>query len=201
MDVNLKLIFSIAAIILTMAAFVPYLYSILKGQLRPHVFSWVIWGTTTVIVALAQYQAKGGVGVWPMALSGGFTLLIASLAVAKRGDISITRLDWVFFLSALLSVPLWYVLSDPLWAVVLLTVIDLLGFGPTVRKAFADPHQESIWFFALFMLRNTLVVLALEQYSVTTVLFPGAIAIACSLLIGLIVVRRKMSQITLAKSQ
>ena len=54
MDTNIKLILSGLAIALTFVAFVPYIRSILQGVTKPHVFSWVIWGTTTVIVFFAQ---------------------------------------------------------------------------------------------------------------------------------------------------
>jgi hypothetical protein len=53
---------STTTIFLTLAAFIPYIVSVLKGAVRPHVFSWVIWGITTVVVFLAQVEAKGGVG-------------------------------------------------------------------------------------------------------------------------------------------
>jgi hypothetical protein len=90
------------------------------------------------------------------------------------------------------SLPFWYFTSDPLWAVVILTIVDVLGFGPTVRKAYAFPHSESLLFFALFTARNLIVIMALENYSVTTVLFPAVIAAACMLLITLIAYRRRV---------
>ncbi len=42
-----KELLSAAAILLTFIAFFPYIRSIIKGTIKPHVFSWVIWGTTT----------------------------------------------------------------------------------------------------------------------------------------------------------
>lgn len=182
---------STAAIALTFLAFYPYLRGIIQDTIKPHVFSWVIWASTTLVVFLAQLQAGGGVGAWPIGVSGVITALIATLAYIKRADITITRSDWLFFSAALSSLPLWYATSDPTWAVVLLTGIDLLGFGPTVAKAYAAPHSESLSFFGLFAVRNTLVVIALESYSVATVLFPATIAAACVLLMMLIVYRRR----------
>lgn len=96
-------------------------------------------------------------------------------------------------MAAVSAVPLWYVTDDPLWAVVILTLVDLLGFGPTLRKAFHFPHEENLTFFGLFLLRNLLAILALEHYSVTTVLFPAAVALACLMLIVLILYRRKLT--------
>lgn len=182
---------SAVAIALTFIAFFPYIRSILKGDIKPHVFSWIIWGITTFVVFFAQLEGKGGVGAWPIGVSGVITLFIAFLAFIKRSDITITALDWVFLTLALSSLPFWYFTSDPLWAVVILTTVDILGFGPTVRKAFEAPYSESLLFFALFAARNFIVILALENLSVTTVLFPAIIAIACVLLILVILYRRR----------
>ena len=186
-----KAILSIIAIALTLAAFVPYIRAIISGTTRPHVFSWVIWGSTTFVVFLAQLKAKGGVGAWPIGVSGSITIFIAFLAYVKRSDITITKTDWLFLVAAISSLPLWYITSDPLWAVVILTSVDVLGFGPTVRKAYVFPHSESMLFFTLFAVRNLLVVAALENYSVTTVLFPAVIAAACILLMAMMAFRRR----------
>ena len=190
----LKDIISALAIALTLIAFLPYIASTWRGQTRPHVFSWVIWGITTFIVFLAQVKDGGGAGAWPIGVSGVITIGVAIVAYLKRADISITRLDTLFFIAAVSAVPLWYFTADPMWAVVILTVVDLLGFGPTLRKAFHFPHEENLTFFGLFLLRNLLVILALEHYSVTTLLFPAAVALACLSLILLIGYRRTLNR-------
>lgn len=182
---------SAVAIAITFIAFFPYIRSIMQGQIKPHVFSWVIWGSTTFVVFLAQLEDNGGAGAWPIGVSGIITLFIALLAYIKRSDITITRTDWVFFILAISSLPFWYFTSDPLWAVVTLTTVDVFGFAPTVRKAYLAPYSESLLFFSLFTVRNLIVIIALENYSVTTVLFPAVIAAACLLLIALIVYRRQ----------
>ena len=187
-----KEVLSAVAITLTLIAFFPYIRSIVKGQVKPHVFSWVIWGTTTFVVFLAQLEGNGGVGAWPIGVSGIITIFIAFLALIKRSDITITRTDWVFFTLAISSLPFWYFTSDPLWAVIILTIVDVLGFGPTIRKAYVMPYSESLLFFALFSARNFIVIMALEYYSVTTVLFPAVIAIACILLMVIIAYRRQV---------
>jgi GrpB-like predicted nucleotidyltransferase (UPF0157 family) len=98
--------------------------------------------------------------------------------------------DWVFFVLAILALPAWWLASDPLWAVVLLTVADVIGFGPSFRRAYSHPYQEHAGFFALGALRNLLVIFALERYSWTTILFPAAVGIACLALACFLYVRR-----------
>jgi len=190
MDFNIKLIFSGIAIALAMIGFVPYIVLILRGKVKPHVFSWVIWGITTTIVFFAQLEAEGGVGAWPIGLSGFVTILIAILAYLKRGDATSTKLDWVFLALALASLPLWYVTNDPLWAVLILTTIDMIGFGPTFRKAYHRPFEDSRVFFIIMILRNVCSVVALEAYSVTTVLFPFCLAVGFLILLIILQFRR-----------
>ncbi|MGD7035282.1 hypothetical protein [Methylotuvimicrobium buryatense] len=188
--VSYKELLSIVAIVLTFLATAPYIYSILKGATKPHVFSWVIWGTTTFVVFLAQLNNKGGAGAWPIGVSGILTIFIAILAFAKRGDVTIAKTDWVFLVTALSSLPLWYFTSDPLWAVVILTTVDVLGFGPTIRKAYHQPTSEPLHFYALFAIRNLLVVMALEHHSLTTVLFPAVLGLTCVFIMVLMTYRR-----------
>ena len=184
-------VLSLLAVVLTFAGFAPYVRSIRQGRTKPHVFSWVIWGSTTCVVFVAQLSAGGGLGAWPIGLSGLITLYIAALAFARRADCRITRTDWWFFLSAMSALPLWYLSADPWWAVLILTSVDVVGFWPTLRKAWAHPFEENLTFFALFAMRNVLATAALERYSLTTVLFPAATGAACLLLIGAVTYRRQ----------
>ncbi|MGB2065479.1 MAG: hypothetical protein ACPHUL_09985, partial [Marinomonas gallaica] len=184
------LIFSVIAIVLALVGFVPYIALIIRGKVKPHVFSWVIWGITTTVVFFAQLEAEGGVGAWPIGLSGFVTILIAILAYLKRGDATITRMDWGFLIAAFASLPLWYLTNDPLWTVVILTTIDMIGFGPTFRKAYHRPFEDSRVFFIIMILRNVCSVIALEAYSVTTVLFPFCLAVGFLILLIILQYRR-----------
>lgn len=186
-----KEILSAAAIALTLFAFLPYIRSIQSRETRPHVFSWIIWSSVTFVVFLAQLADGGGAGAWPIGVSGLVTIYVAFLAYRKTPDIVITRSDWLFFLAAMTALPFWYLTSDPLWAVIILTTVDLAGFGPTFCKAYALPFEEKLLFFTLVALRNALALAALYHYSLTTVLFPAATGLACVLFIAMVSVRRK----------
>jgi len=188
----LKEFLSAVAVLITFVAYYPYLRSVLKNDIIPHYFSWVIWGITTFVVFLAQLSDDGGAGAWPIGFSGVITIFIAFLAYRKRERVGTTTSDWLFLCFALLSLPLWYVTSNPLWAVVILTTIDALGFGPTIRKTYADPHSEPILFYGIFAGRNVIAIVALENYSLTTMLFPVVTGLGCMLLVGIMAYRRAL---------
>jgi hypothetical protein len=180
------------AIGLTIIAYYPYIRSIIQGKTKPHVFSWVIWGTSTCIVFLAQLADKGGTGAWVIGFSGIISIYVAFLAYIQRSDSSITRIDWLFFIMAMVTLPIWYLTSDPLWAVVILTTVDILGFAPTFRRSYIRPFEEQLMFYVVMALRNLVVVSALKNYSLTTVLFPATIALACLIFSLMVVYRRRV---------
>jgi hypothetical protein len=193
---TLPIALSAAAMALTFIAFVPYVRSILTGATRPHVFSWIVWGTNTSVAFYATLSAQGGAGAWAVGFSAAITFAVAALAWQKRADITITRLDWLFFIAGLAAIPLWFVARDPLWAIVVVTAVEVAGFCPTLRKSWHQPWSEPVSFLAMLILRNALVIAALEQRTLTTILFPAAMAAACAVLIGVLVWRRRVLALT-----
>lgn len=183
----------LAAAVLTVVAYVPYITAIRARAIKPHFFSWLIWSLTTFIVFFAQLAADGGAGAWSTAVSAVITIYVAWLALVLRSDFSNTVADWCFLVAALLSLPLWFVTDDPLWSVVILTTVDALGFGPTLRKAWHKPQEESLQFYGLFTLRSLLALWALESRTLTTVLFPAAMVVACVVVIVLLLWRRRQA--------
>lgn len=179
------------AIALTFAAFFPYIRAIKRGTTKPHVFSWIIWGSATLVVSFAQLSDGGGAGAWPISVSGLITIYIAILAWRRKADTTFTNSDRFFLAAAMLSLPLWYVTANPWWAVLILTTVDVLGFGPTVRKAYRFPHDEHLGFFAIVAFRNFISIAALEHYSLITLLFPAVTAVVCLAFVVMVAFRRK----------
>ncbi|NTS75303.1 hypothetical protein HR060_00370 [Catenovulum sp. SM1970] len=185
-----KDLLAIVGIALTFIAYIPYIYSIFQKKTKPHVFSWAIWGGTTFIVFLAQLSDEGGAGAWVIGVSACLVMCIAILAFIKKSDITIFKSDWYFLFIAIVASMFWYFSSDPLWTVIILTIMNVVGFGPTLKKAYANPFEENLNFFLIVAVRNTVSVMALENYSLTTVFFPVVTAIAC-LAVVLIMAYRK----------
>lgn len=189
MTVQLSL--SMVAMLVSLFAFAQYAQSILKGRTLAHPLSWTIWGISTCVIFAAQISGGAGYGAWAIGVSGLAALSIALLSIKGRGSVSVHRLDIACLVAALVSLPIWYITNDPLWAVVLITFVDSLGFIPTLRKAYQLPYSEPITFHLLMGLRGVLVIAALEHYSVTTLLFPLTVSVFCGLLISLLLMQRR----------
>jgi hypothetical protein len=184
----------IIAIFLTFIGSAPYIRAILLNKIKPHIFTWIIWGITTLIVFIAQIYSGSGAGSWAIGVSGVITIIIAILAYYKKSDDSIAKIDWLFLLAALSAIPLWYATSNPLYAVLILTIIDLIGYLPTLRKAYHQPFEEQLTIFVVMTIRNFISIAALDNYNFTNILFQAATAAANLVVIALVLTRRSLIQ-------
>lgn len=57
---DFKEIFGTISVILAFIAYIPYIRSIILGNTKPHIFSWIIWSISIFIVFLTQIINEGG---------------------------------------------------------------------------------------------------------------------------------------------
>lgn len=91
----------------------------------------------------------------------------------KYGERRITRLDWFCLVAAGFVLVVWYQTSDVVLSVVLASIISLLGFAPTIRKAWKGAREETVTTFALNSLKFLIALFALQTVSVVTALYPA----------------------------
>jgi hypothetical protein len=170
---------AVATAAVTVACLVPYVVGVLRGRLCPSPVSWLIWALGTALVAGAQASGGAGVGAWPLALSAAISAGVAVLAGRRAVATSPGPVDLACLAVAVTAGACWIAADDALLAVVLLTGLDLAGFGPILRRAWTRPEEESALFFLAGAFRNVLLLPALETLNATTVLFPAVVGAAC----------------------
>jgi hypothetical protein len=148
-----------------------YIRSVLKRETKPHLFSWIVWSLVLLIVFLAQVSKGAGPGAWPAGFSTAVCILTALLSV-RYGDKDITISDWVAFAGSLATIPVWYFMHDPLWAVVLATVIDGLAYYPTFRKSYFKPYEEHTSVYIMDSIKWVVAFFAMQDFSMTVLLYP-----------------------------
>lgn len=148
-----------------------YLASILGGRTKPHAFSWTVWAIISTIALAAQWSDGAGPGAWARAFSTGFSYLFIVLALT-RGTRHYTRGDLTALSAALVAIPLWYFTQTPVWSVILVTVIDVVGYYPTIRKSIDHPFEESAKAWVLSGLSSLASLFAMENVSIATSFYP-----------------------------
>lgn len=181
---------SIIAVILTFVGYFPYIRDTLKGKTTPHIYTWFIWALVTAIAFGLQVEGGAGVGSW-VTLAVVIACFSVFLLGLRNGKKDITKLDTLFFLLSFVALFLWLVAKQPVLSIILVSVTDMLGFVPTIRKSWNKPYSETLFLYELNTFRHVLSILALQQYSIVTWLYPLTWVIANGLFSVMLIIRRK----------
>lgn len=186
---NVEYIFGMSAALAGVIQYIPYIRDILNGRTRPHAFSWFVWGLPCGIIFAAQVVEGAAAGAWATAVT---TILCTFIFILSffYGEKEIKLLDWICFALALLAVALWVITKNPLGSVILITIADMLGFAPTIRKSLKKPYDETLSTYAIGGLKWILSLFALKTLTFTICLYPIAMIIGNWLLVSLLLVRR-----------
>ena len=171
-----KEVLGLTATIVAFASYVPYFRDIFSGKTKPHAFSWLVFGIITLIGFIGQLYGNAGPGAWVTGFSGLICFIIFYFAL-KKGEKNIVLLDWVSLVGAFIAILFWVFTKDPLLSVVLITLISILGFFPTIRKSYMKPNQETLVSYTLSGLKFVLSLFALNSFSIITALYPISIII------------------------
>jgi hypothetical protein len=178
------------AVGLGIAAYIIYIHSTLKNKIKPHAFSWLLWTLTTAIVFIAQWTKGGGAGSWSTGFTCTVCLAIGIISIFKY-DKKYTLADILFISVALLALIPWFYTKDPTASVVLIASIDVLGYGPTLRKSYYYPDEEKAISFGLNSIKHLFSFFALQNYIVATWIYPTSQIFMNGLVVVIIIVRRK----------
>lgn len=185
-----KELLGLVATLIAFVSYIPYFRDIFQGRTKPHAFSWLIWGVLTGIGFFGQLAGNAGPGAWVT----GFTAIICAVIAVYanfKGKRNIAPVDWLFLAGAGLSLYFWYLTKDPFISVVLITIIDALGFLPTFRKSFNKPHEETASTYALSGFKFVLSLFALNNFSVITALYPASLVLMNWIFVVMVFIRRR----------
>ncbi len=187
---NYKIFLGILATVIGIIGYVPYYKDVLSGKTKPHSFSWFGWVLLEGIGFFAQVHDKAGAGTY---VTAGSTLLGLGIFVfsLKYGEKDIKTLDWLAFVAGIFGIVLWQITKNPLSAVLLIVLADILLFVPTYRKAFYKPREETLIEYFLSSVKWTVGILALQTYTLTTWLYPASLVLSNGLFVIVIAWRRK----------
>lgn len=187
---DLKVIFAIVAALIAIAGNLPYLWDIVKGRVRPHPYTWLVWSLVSCIIFFGQVAKGAGIGALPTAASEIFTIIIFLFSL-RYGFRHIRRIDTVFFIIALLGIIPWILTQDPTLSVVIAVGIDLIAFAPTIRKTWHEPATETPILYGSNALRHTLALFSLQAYNVATTLHSIAMITTNAAMVGIMFLRKK----------
>jgi len=177
------------SLIVGIAGYVPYIRDTLRGTTKPHPFTYIIWALLAAITFAAQLVNNAGPGAWAMAIPVVLGITIAALSI-KKGERTITTLDWLCLAGALIAIVIWLLTGDALYAVLLVVGITTLAFIPTFRKSYWKPYEETASSYALGILRSVIAIPALLEFNIVTVLPLAYHILSNVVFVAMLLVRR-----------
>ena len=189
MHLEYKNILGVLAIVVAFTGYFFYIRDIIRGKTKPHAFSWLIWGILEAIAFFAQITEGAGAGAWVTG-AGALLAIFVSVVGFVQKEKDIKFVDWLALIGAGIGIVLWQVTSNPLTAVVSVTIADAVAFVPTFRKGFHKPNEETLIEYLLSSLKWIIGIFALQSFSLTTWLYPASLVLTNGAFVAMAQIRR-----------
>ncbi len=167
-----------------------YIYGIIKKQIKPHIFTWIIWTIQTYIAAAGQWKGGAYWGAVPTFMNGTLCLVIAILCISN-GEKKITKSDWFLFIGSIRAIPAWMLTKTPFLSELIVSVVNLVAYIPTMRKSWNKPLEEGLTVYTWSNVTQILSLFALRNYTLTTIMYPISCIIANGTTTVYLLIRRK----------
>jgi len=188
----MNVFFAVISAALSFISMVPYLRDIFRKKTKPHPLSFLVWSITSAVWTAIAVNAGAGVAALLGVVDILLNFLIFILALREKQKWVVKKFDVVCFVVAMVSLVLW--LFERNFAgisVTLITVAEVVGFMPTIRKSWSHPFSETLSSWILTLLASILFIFALETYSFVTLANDVAWIPCYAILILVLIVRRK----------
>lgn len=178
------------SIIIMVIAYAIYIWQSRRtGGIQPHPFSWLLWGVVTGVAYLIQTTLGGGPGSWVVGLTALICFLIGGLSLFQhRWRFSL--FDWLSLIGGLLVFGFYLLSSNPTLSAMLATATDVIGYGSTVKRGWAEPRKDSATSFALNSVKFVPSLFALGSYSLATWLYPATLVVVNGAVAAMLLLRR-----------
>jgi hypothetical protein len=185
-----KEIFGLISAVVALGVSLSYIYTMVRGNTRPHLYSIAIDALTSTVVLAGSFAAGAGAGIWNLVVA---TVLVYVMVILcfRYGTKDVTALDAVFASAAVLTVIPWLLTKDPTLSVVLASSIAILSMLPAVRKTWNDPHSEPWAIWGVNAVKHMIAIPATSVFSVATLVYPICIISTNLLFVAMMLYRRK----------
>lgn len=188
---EIKSVLGLLSIIIVFFGYIPYFRDVLQKKTKPHIFTWLVWTVLSGIAFSIQLTNNGGPGAWIIGFSAVATFVIFLLSF-KDGEKNIVLLDWISLFIAGISLLLWFFTKTPLFSILLITLMDIVGgYVPTFRKSFNKPHEETLSLYVVYVVSLGLSLMALQKFDIINAIYPLCIIVANIVMITFLCVRRR----------
>jgi hypothetical protein len=184
-------LFGLASGILVFASVIPYAIRTWQGKIKPNVTSWSLW-TVIGLTLLLTYKSSGAEdNVWPAVIGFANPLLIAIIAINRKGEFgNMNGIEKICLIISLASLALWVYLHENRnlvqYALYIAILADLCAAIPTIVFVWKNPLGDRPLAWGLYSLGYGLAVFSISKNTIANFALPlymffGALSITAIL--------------------
>jgi hypothetical protein len=171
---DIKDIFLVISIVVGLVTPLIGIRSIFKGEYKPQRTTRVIFLLLLFISVASLLAQKDRVAI-VLAVLQWLTSLIIFVLSFKYGVGGFEKKDIVVFFMAMITLIIWKTTSNPALALYMSILTDFIGLSPTLIKAYKQPYTEDPKFYASDTMSGFFNLIAVKNYQLNALAFPGYI--------------------------
>ncbi len=151
--------FGIAAGIVGIVGYVPYIRDTLKGVTQPDRISWLIWGLEYTALFFAQISIGATHSLWLIGLQLLGVLAVCLLSI-NRGVGGFDKHKIVLIMSVCTALLVWFFTKNAEITIYILLAVEASGIVLTSIKVYRQPGSETLSMWMLVGVAGLLGILA-----------------------------------------
>lgn len=169
---TMLVIFGIAAGVLSIFAFLPYIFDTVVGRTQPQRASWFIWSVLGSIAFVAQVYEGATGSLWFAGIQASGTIVVFLLSIRRGHGKYLNKTDLTTLAAAGIGLVLWYFTESALYALIITISISLLGGLATVIKAYRHPQSETLITWVLSLIAATCAIVSVGEADFVLLAYP-----------------------------
>jgi hypothetical protein len=169
---------------------IPYILDTFAGKTKPQRITWGVVFLLNIIGFLNQYASGARNSLWlfgaGVLVTG--TIFLSSLWFGAGGR---SWLDFFAIAFSLVGVYLWLTLKEPLISVIANAVVAVVCLIPTYKKAWKQPHSETVSAYFFGAISCVLGALSVGKLELALLLLPITSATLQIIMVAILQTRKR----------
>ena len=157
--------------LLEISTAIPYIIDIARGKTHPEIATWISWFFVALLASVVSWSNHiypSAVFSTALAIECGLILLLAE----NKNTYSHTRYDVMCLIGVVLGTVAWVFTDNPLFAMSAVIIADFIAAIPTYLHSWKSPEEETVLTFAITILVNILMIIAITEHNFLTLAQP-----------------------------
>ena len=189
MNIPFKDLMGALSVAIALFSYALYVWKTFRAHARPHPLSWLIFGVLSGTGFLIQLDQSAGAGSWVMGVTAAVCFMLCLIGF-WQGERTFPWYEWAFLAAAAIVFAFYLWSRQPAASAILASVVNVLGFGPTLTKAWSRPHSDSASTFMLNGLKFVPSLWAMDSVTIATCVLPASLVVTNLAVAAIIAARR-----------